>query len=62
MDAHEVIAPCAMCKTVDLLRPYGVGGAPICLPCARALNEPREPSEAVSQLASDAAEQLKRLT
>ena len=55
MDAHEVIAPCTLCKTVDVLRPYGDQDAMICFACARAQEAK------VRELVADAAAQLKRL-
>lgn len=61
MTTPETIAPCTLCQFIDVLKPYGHNNALICLPCARLVNDPPEPSEAVSSIAQRAAAQLRKL-
>ena len=55
MDHNEILAPCSLCKTVDILRPYGDQDALICFDCAR------EQEERVRAYVLEAAERLRKL-
>lgn len=55
MNHNEILAPCTICKTVDLLRPYGDQDALICFGCAR------EQEDKVRAIVMEAAERMKRL-